>query len=330
MDISFFREFAVLAETQNYWAAAERLFISQSALSKHIKTMEQQFGASLFYRTSRKVTLTEFGQIMLPYARTISRLQHDYESAAFNFLNRECAPLEMATIPEMAHYNITKILVQFRQDHPTVQVNLHEVDSLVGRELLIDRKCELAILRRSPRFIEHDPEKEQQLVSLPMFHDRLMVVLSPSHPLAKEKKLSLQQLKGEHFAFTPQDTLHHAVCVAACRDAGFVPDVLLRTRDLESILDLVRSGNCISLLFENQMDFPHHVPFDAGNLPFMAVPVDPEIHTTVCLCYRKDEPLSSAAAYFTEYLRTMLSGQTAKQDQPGRNLPGIDTAGVSD
>ena len=59
MDIIYFKEFAVLAVMQNYWAAAERLFIGQSSLSKHIKTLEKHLGAPLFDRTTRKVELTE-------------------------------------------------------------------------------------------------------------------------------------------------------------------------------------------------------------------------------------------------------------------------------
>ena len=84
MDISYWKEFSVLAETKNYWAAAEKLFVGQSSLSKHIKTMETQLGGELFMRTSRKVELTELGKLMLPYARQIAQLQTQYETAAFN------------------------------------------------------------------------------------------------------------------------------------------------------------------------------------------------------------------------------------------------------
>ena len=76
MDIEYFREFVILAETKNFWAASERLYIGQSSLSKHIKTLERDLGAPLFERTSRKVELTEFGKLMLPYAQSLGRLQY--------------------------------------------------------------------------------------------------------------------------------------------------------------------------------------------------------------------------------------------------------------
>lgn len=164
MDISYFREFVILAETRNYWAASERLFIGQSSLSKHIKTLENYLGAPLFHRTSRKVGLTEFGQLMLPYAQSVSQLKYEYESAAFTYLHRENEPLVIATIPVIAHYNITDILIQFQRNHPTIQVDVREADTLIVREWLLDRKCNIAIFRDSTAYLEHDPEKEAQMV----------------------------------------------------------------------------------------------------------------------------------------------------------------------
>ena len=79
MEISYFKDFVILAETKNFWAASERLYIGQSSLSKHIKTLERELGAPLFTRTSRKVELTEFGELMLPYAQSLSRMQYEYE-----------------------------------------------------------------------------------------------------------------------------------------------------------------------------------------------------------------------------------------------------------
>lgn len=72
MNTSYFREFTVLAEVKNYWEAAERLYINQSTLSKHIKSMENELGILLFDRSTRHVELTRYGKALLPYARSIS------------------------------------------------------------------------------------------------------------------------------------------------------------------------------------------------------------------------------------------------------------------
>lgn len=302
MDISYFREFVILAETHNYWAAAERLFIGQSSLSKHIKTLENHLGAPLFDRTSRKVELTEFGQLMLPYAQSVSKLQYEYESAAFTYLHQENETLNIATIPVIAHYNITDILIKFQLNHPTIKVNVQEADTLLVREWLIERKCHIAIFRDSTAYLEHNPDKEAQLVKIPYRNDRLLAVLPPDHPLAGEKEIELSQLSTEFFALIQQDTMPYELCMRACREAGFTPHVAFTSHSLEAILDMVRKGSCVSLLFTNHVSFPHNVAFDE-HPPFVGVPIVPAIPTTVYLSYLKNAKLSPAAQQFIDYCK---------------------------
>lgn len=328
MDISYFREFVILAETKNFWAASERLFIGQSSLSKHIKTLELQLGAPLFARTSRKVELTEFGAKMLPYAQSIAKLQYEYEAAAFNYLNAGSETLNIACIPAMAQYNITNVLIRFQLDFPAVQVNTQEADTLVVRERLISRKSDLGIFRDSVAYQEHDPDKESQLVKIPYCSDRLVAVLPRDHPLAGAERLELPQLQKEAFSLIRAGTMPYDLCMRVCREAGFTPKVSFTSHSLNSVLDMVTKGGCVALLFSN------HVAnlLDSSvavTPPFSAVPITPEIQTTLYLAYLKDVPLSRAARQFIDYCtiyaadtpltagRAPISGD-APPDQPQR------------
>lgn len=299
MDISYFKEFTVLADTKNFWEASERLFIGESSLSKHIRTLERQLGAPLFERTSRKVSLTEFGKMMLPYAQSIAKLQYEYESAIFNF-TRTKESLTIATIPVIAHYNLTDIILRFKRNHPSIRVDIEEADTLLIRDMLIDRKCQIAIFRDSADYLEHSPDKEAQIVKTPYCEDRLMAILHPSHPLAAEKGISLDQLADEQFVLLHEDTMPYELCMSACREAGFIPNVVFSSHNLEALLDMVRKGNCIALLFSGHVKFPHNMPPEPP-LPFAAVPIVPEIRTTVCLGYLRNTKLSIAAAHFFDY-----------------------------
>lgn len=304
MEISYFKEFVILAETCSYWAAAERLFIGESSLSKHIKTLEKALGAPLFARTSRKVELTEFGKLILPYAQSVAKLQFEYESAAFRYLNQDNEPLNIATIPVIAHYNITDILIQFQLNHPNVPVNVQEADTLIVREMLLEHKCDIAIFRDSTAYLEHDPDKENRLIKIPYCTDRLVAVLPSDHPLAGEKQIELSQLSTEYFALIHQETMPYTLCMRVCKEAGFVPQVLFTSHNLEAILDMVRKGSCVALLFSNHVSFPHNAPPVSGMpAPFAVVPIVPEVQTTVCLAYRKGEKLSVAAGHFIDYCK---------------------------
>lgn len=300
MDISYFREFVILAETRNYWAASERLFIGQSSLSKHIKTMEKQLGAPLFARTSRKVELTEVGERLLPYARSIARMQYEYEAAVQGMLHPDGGQLTVASIPALAPYRIVDILVRFQQDFPGVQVQTNEVDTLAVRELLVEGKCDVAVYRESAVYLEHDPEKEKQLVKLPFCTDRLVAVLPVGHPLAGRESLELAQLQGEKFALIQRDTMPYSLCMAVCQEAGFTPEVVFTSHSRDAVFDMVTKGGCVALLFERHVA-PSAAPENAGAGLFAAVPVSPPIETTLVLAYLRNRPLSRPAKNFLDY-----------------------------
>jgi DNA-binding transcriptional LysR family regulator len=304
MDISYFRDFVILAETQNYWEAAERLYIGQSSLSKHIIALEKHLGAPLFERTTRKVSLTDFGAKMLPYAQSIAKLQYAYEAEAYNYLHVGAEVLHIGSIPAMAHYHITDSLLRFRLDFPNVQLKVQEADTLEIRELLLARKCEIGILRDSAAYLGHDPDKENQLAKLPYCTDRLVAVLPASHPLAAGPSVELHQLREENFALLQEGSMPYTLCMRACREAGFLPKVLFTSHNLEALIDMVSKGNCVALMFQNHVTFPHELPPLGMGRPFTYLPITPEISTTLYLSYRKDTPLSPAASHFLDYCMT--------------------------
>ena len=279
--------------------------IGQSSLSKHIKAMEKQLGSALFERTSRKVELTEFGALMLPYAQSISRIQYEYETAAFNHLNQGTEVLHIASIPVMAHYGITDILLRFQTDFPTVQIHTSEADTLKVREWLIERRCELAFFRDSVAYLEHDPDKERLLVKHPYSQDRLVAVLAKNHPLAENQSIELAQLSEEQFVLLQNGSMPYSLCMRACQEAGFTPRVVFTSHNLEALLDMVLKGDCVSLLFAGHVDFPRPFLNIEGPLPpptpFAVLPIVPEIPTTVYLSYLKGTPPSPAASHFLEY-----------------------------
>lgn len=115
MDINSFREFVVLADTGNYMVAADKLYLTQSTLSRHIQSFEKDLGAPVFERTTRKVTLNEYGQIMLPYARQITSIQDEYSVAIYNQIRIDHDNIRIGTIPMMVSYGITDALAEFRK-----------------------------------------------------------------------------------------------------------------------------------------------------------------------------------------------------------------------
>lgn len=303
MDINHLKEFTVLAETKNYWEAAYRLFLNQSTLSKHIKSMEAELGASLFTRTTRKVELTEFGESLLPYAREITRLQFEYSRKLMQIKNHQEGLITIGSLPAMAQYQITDTVLEFQKTCPENKVKIIEDDSRVLTELLLQKTCELVFLRETGNTNCHVPEEQDMLERLPYKQDHMVAVLPRNHVLAARKELTLQDLKQEAFALIKENTVMYDLCCQACQEAGFVPNIIFTSHRLDSILDMVTKGGCAALLMNCHVEYPLESAFAIAP-PFAVVKIVPSIRSRISLCWRREQPLSPAAAKFVEFFRS--------------------------
>ena len=270
MELSYIREFVVLAETGNYLEAADTLFIAQSSLSRHIKSIETDLGAPLFDRTTRKVSLNGFGQAFLPYAKQMVKIQEEYENVLQSYLSGISSAITVASIPSMVRYNITDVLAGFKVANPRYKLNILEADSSQTLQLLLEEKCECGF------------------------------VLPAAHPLAKREYLSLEEIKDEPFLFLNKNTTMYTICANACREAGFEPNVAFTGLRGENLIDLVAKGMGVALLTKRPISGLVHDDV-------VLVDVVPYVTTSICLVYPKQkkiaDPLKSFLGYVQNYAK---------------------------
>ena len=123
MELKYIREFVSLAETSNYFETAERLFITTSSLSRHIKALEEELGMPLFDRTTRKVVLNRHGRLFLPYAKQFVKIDDDCTMAFEEEAMYSKGAIGIGSIPMMKAYGISDILRQYRQNNFNVGNN---------------------------------------------------------------------------------------------------------------------------------------------------------------------------------------------------------------
>lgn len=303
MDINYFKEFSVLAETQNYWEAAERLFINQSTLSKHIKSMENELGIPLFFRTTRRVELTEFGKALLPYAQSIMHTQFEYSALLLQKQNSSKGLLAIGSIPVMAQYNITQLLLHFQQIYPDYSFKVTEDDAKNLKKLLTTKKCELIFLREPKHGLPNTSDVPDELVHIPYITDYLVALLPNEHPLAHRTELTLRDLQGEKFCFLKESSMIYDLCRLACQQAGFIPNIVFDSHRLDSIFDMVTYGKCVALLMNQHTKKSLNT---SGTPSFTAIRIVPAVSTQISLCYLKDSVLSKPAELFIKYFKESL------------------------
>lgn len=255
MDLNWFLEFVVLAETLHYANAVEKLYTTQSTLSKHIQAMEKELGAQLFVRGYHKLELTPFGRVMLPYAYDIMRVKGSYEEAAFRMLRGDAKVLRINAIPALPEYGITDKFIRFQEKFPDVQISVSEADSIVIRKELLEHQCDLAIMRGSRSFADagYVSSRDDMLRRIPICMDELVAVLPAGHPLASEKQINLRQLADDRFVLIKEGSLPYHLCINACKSAGFIPRVEFTSHNREAMLDMVVKGGLTALMFSSHV-----------------------------------------------------------------------------
>ncbi len=178
--------FVTLAEKSNFADAAEKLFITQPALSTAIKNMEEQLGGKLFARSTRKVQLTPEGFEFLPIA---TRLIQDWEIAVADLQSKfsmQKGSLAIAAMPSFAESILPKYLNEYRLAFPDIKLRVLDIVMEDVIKSVEEGRAELGFV--------FEPEQRVNVEFVPIMRDSFIVTMKPSHPLANATQLCMQDV----------------------------------------------------------------------------------------------------------------------------------------
>lgn len=193
METNDLRELLILAEKRSYTATADALFISPSSLSRHIAAMEQQLGVSLFYRNSRSVLVTRYGELLLPYARKITELEDEYREELEKVRRSDGAGLCIGTFFGLSSLGIMTQIAKFLGDNREISLDIKIDTNDRLPDLLREGKYDLAFVQ------EENPSAEDEFRRLTVAVDSLSVALPADHVLAGAESIRLSQLRRSLF-----------------------------------------------------------------------------------------------------------------------------------
>ncbi|CAM4046195.1 HTH-type transcriptional regulator CatM [compost metagenome] len=272
------RYFVEIAESGSFSAAAERLFIAQSALSRQVKELESHLDTLLFERTARQPRLTAAGQAFLPRART---LLVDLEKA--ERLAREVGQGVRGSL-RLSHSSTVPLTGQllarlsgYLNDNPGVSMEIAQQSSEAQLEELTAGRLELGLLRL-PVLRQHEG-----LCVRPLFEEPLLLAVAEGHPLAEESSVCLAQLRDEPFISIPHRQRGGLSYLSAelCMGAGFFPQSARVVSRKTTQLQLIQAGFGVALLPQCMEEIA------PASLRFIAL-ADEGCRSTVALAYRRD------------------------------------------
>ncbi len=247
MDIAGLQAFVTVADSGSFSLAAERLRLTQPAVSKRLAALETELGTRLFDRLGRAVRLTEAGSVLLSRARCILAEVDDTGRALRNLSGAVGGPLVLATSHHIGLHRLPPVLRIFSGRYPQVRLDMRFMDSELAGAAVLRGEVELAIITLPSRV-------EPPLEALPLWSDPLTAVASPAHPLAKWKAVAPGSL-GEHPAILPGEaTFTRRLIEEGLARLGVTPLVAFSTNYLETIKMMVAVGLGWSVLPRTMRD----------------------------------------------------------------------------
>lgn len=244
MEIEQLQYVIEIARLEHFTQAADKICLSQSALSKQVAKLEDELGVQLFDRTTRKVRLTPAGEEFLSYAKRILQ-EIEYARAAMTehcSLNR--GRITIGAIPVIGQLGLTAALVSFQQKHPGVQMKIRENETLSLLNWLYQAEIDIAFIATGKEQLSSN-----NIINVsPLFNDKIVLVTSESHLFAERTTVRVEDLTQEKMILMNHESGMHKICLDACHNAGFEPLILYECSQLDTILGLVQEGIGVTML----------------------------------------------------------------------------------
>jgi DNA-binding transcriptional LysR family regulator len=286
MDATDLETFLAVAEDRSFSRAAERLHLTQPAVTKRIKRLEESLTTLLFDRIGRRVELTQGGRLLLPRARSLLAEIADTRRLLENLNDQVSGSLHLATSHHVGLHRLAPVLKTFSDRYGEVQMDIRFEDSEAAHDLVRRGDSELAV-------VTLDPEGSQDLDYLPLWDDPLTFIVAQDHSLAGQRRLPLAELANYPAILPGLATYTGRIVAELFSERQIEISAPLSTNYLETISMLTGTGLGWSLL-------PRSMLTD----DLVALETDaPPVHRTLGCVTNPARSRSNAADAFVQILR---------------------------
>lgn len=244
IELRHLRYFMAIAEDMSFARAAERLGVAQPGLSQQIKILEDLLEVRLFDRSRRKPRFTLAGELFYEEARKMITQLDVATQIARRAARGEVGRLAVGYVGSAAYTGmLTRVIGEFRENHPSVELNISELEMLRQLEAIAEGRMDIGFIRPPaplPRNID----------TIPILFEDLDIALNTRHPAAAQTEIDLKDLAEESFIIpmhASQISFHHHTTVA-CQRAGFQPRFGPQGRDFMTIASMVSIGLGVALV----------------------------------------------------------------------------------
>jgi DNA-binding transcriptional LysR family regulator len=280
--------FHEVAKHKSFSKAAEGLFISQPAVTKHIRNLELKVGMGLVQRGKRGFALTDFGKILFKYTQKISSHLMEIENVLGNFQKDHHGLLKIGTTESYSKCLMPKLLSGFQNSFPSIKIALDVGNSEEIEKSLSTYRNDLALIGVT--------KVSSKFESVPFLEEELVLIVSPVHPLTRRRAVSLKELEGYPLIIRAKGSTTRRILLQAFKVLDIYPSLLIEAASSEFIKQWVSEGKGVSVIVKRTVED------EEKRGMIRAIPLLEKLHFKVALLYLKEERSNPSINTFVDYI----------------------------
>ena len=245
MDLKQLEYIVEIAKEKNITHAAEKLFISQSALNQQLLKLEKELGTQLFHRSRTDWHLTEVGEIYVENAKKILEIQKNTYNQIYDCIEQHKRKLTIGLTAGRGIELFTSIFSEFQELYPNVIVEPKELSVYEQQKKIEKGELDLGFMTLS----KEQRTKDNYIV---LYSEEMVLITSKKHPFVNSKSaeepINLFDLKKEPFVFMNKRSTNRDVIDEIFKNAGFEPKILFETTYTSSIVRAVEFNLCCAVV----------------------------------------------------------------------------------
>ncbi len=240
MEIRQLRYLLTIAEEQNFTRAAEKLYVSQPALTQQIQKLEEEVGDILLDRAQRQIRLTPAGSILCETAQRILQELVDAKVALDELAGLQRGEIRVGVVQTVNAYLIPEVVSAFKQTYPGIQIQVEELPAEAIEAGLLKGDLQIGL-----SFI---PTDLPNLATQTLFEEELILITKHDHPLANHPSLNVADLANVEMVLLSSAYCTRRLWDKFARDGGLVSQISIEMNTIGSVLNTVAQTSLVTVL----------------------------------------------------------------------------------
>lgn len=286
MNIRELNYFIEVAKVKSFTKASQNLFICQSALSKAIKSFENDLDIKLIDRTSKSFKLTPEGQLLFENGIIALKVINEQLTMLLDSVSLEKGKIKLGVPPVISTIYFTSLIQTFKDNYPSINLQIVEAGANTVKNKVDRGEIDIGVVIL--------PFNSNNFTVTPIFQSEVVVIVNKKHPFATREEVSLLELKTESFISLDETYMLYDRIKFRCNQAGFEPNIISTSSQWDFVAEMVALNQGIAILPR-----PILSRFHSKNIKLLKIKEG--FPWNIAFIVRKDKYISKAIKLFIEF-----------------------------